>query len=147
MVKVLQEYHKSKTSDHGMQQTIELMAKDFNGLMFVNLVDFDANWGHRRNPQGYAQELELFDRNLANLLPLLKDTDLLVLTADHGNDPTFTGTDHTREEVPLLVYSPSLKGNNELAKRLTFADLGATITDIFKTTMTTHGSSFLDELE
>lgn len=141
------EYHKSKTSDHGMQQTIELMAKDFNGLMFVNLVDFDANWGHRRNPQGYAQELELFDRNLANLLPLLKDTDLLVLTADHGNDPTFTGTDHTREEVPLLVYSPSLKGNNELAKRLTFADLGATITDIFKTTMTTHGSSFLDELE
>ena len=141
------ESHKSQSSDHGMKQTIELMEKEFNGLMFVNLVDFDAKWGHRRNPQGYAAELELFDQNLGELLPLLKEDDLLVLTADHGNDPTFKGTDHTREEVPLIVYSPSLHGDNELVKRLTFADLGATITDNFQTTMTSYGTSFLDELE
>lgn len=138
---------KSESSDHGMKQTIELMKRDFKGLLFTNLVDFDAKWGHRRNPQGYAQELEIFDRNLAELLPLIKEDDLLVLTADHGNDPTFAGTDHTREEVPLLVYSPSLKSPMELDKRLTFADLGATITDNFNTTMTTYGKSFLDDLK
>ena len=88
--------YKSKSSVHGMEQTIELAQKDFHGLCFVNLVDFDALWGHRRNPQGYAEEIEKFDVNLGNLLPLLKDDDLLIITADHGNDPTYTGTDHTR---------------------------------------------------
>lgn len=141
------EAHKSQSSDHGMLQTIDLMSKEFNGLLFVNLVDFDAKWGHRRNPQGYAQELENFDRHLGTLLPMVQKDDLLVLVADHGNDPTFKGTDHTREEVPLLVYSPSLKGNHNLGLRQTFADLGATITDNFKTTMTDNGESFLDQLK
>ena len=106
--------YKSKSSVHGMEQTIELAQKDFHGLCFVNLVDFDALWGHRRNPQGYAEEIEKFDVNLGNLLPLLKDDDLLIITADHGNDPTYTGTDHTREKVPFLAYSPSMTGNGEL---------------------------------
>ena len=101
------ETHKSKSSVHGMEQTIELAEKDFTGLCFVNLVDFDALWGHRRNPQGYAEELEKFDKNLGVLLSKLKDDDLLILTADHGNDPTYIGTDHTREKVPFIAYSPS----------------------------------------
>ena len=100
--------YKSKSSVHGMEQTIELAQKDFHGLCFVNLVDFDALWGHRRNPQGYAEEIEKFDINLGKLLSLLKEDDLLIITADHGNDPTYTGTDHTREKVPFLAYSPSM---------------------------------------
>ena len=100
---------KSKSSVHGMEQTIETAGKDFTGLCFVNLVDFDALWGHRRNPEGYGKEIEKFDVNLGKLLEQLKDDDLLLITADHGNDPTYTGTDHTREQVPLLAYSPSMK--------------------------------------
>ena len=92
-----------------MEQTIETAGKEFTGLCFVNLVDFDALWGHRRNPEGYGKEIEKFDVNLGKLLEQLKDDDLLLITADHGNDPTYTGTDHTREQVPLLAYSPSMK--------------------------------------
>ncbi|MBQ5586326.1 MAG: phosphopentomutase, partial [Selenomonadaceae bacterium] len=91
------ESNKSKSSVHGMEQAIEIAGRDFNGLCFVNLVDFDAQWGHRRNVQGYAEELERFDVKLGQLLPLLRQDDLLILTADHGNDPTYRGTDHTRE--------------------------------------------------
>lgn len=94
------ESHKSKSSVHGMEQTIEIANKDFIGLCFVNLVDFDALWGHRRNPQGYAEEIEKFDKNLGVLLSKLREDDLLILTADHGNDPTYTGTDHTRDTCP-----------------------------------------------
>ena len=108
------EAYKSKSSVHGMEQTIELAKKDFHGLCFVNLVDFDALWGHRRNPAGYAAEIERFDVNLGKLLPLLTEDDLLIITADHGNDPTYTGTDHTREKVPFLAYSPAMKGRGEL---------------------------------
>ena len=103
------EAHKSKSSVHGMEQTIEIADRDFKGLCFVNLVDFDALWGHRRNPKGYAEELEKFDLNLGVLLGKLREDDLLIITADHGNDPTYTGTDHTRERVPFLAYSPSMK--------------------------------------
>lgn len=143
------ESNKSKSSVHGMEQTIELAGRDFTGLCFVNLVDFDAQWGHRRNVQGYAEELERFDVKLGQLLPLLRDDDLLILTADHGNDPTYKGTDHTMEDVPFLAYSPSMKGHGELPDCDTFAVIGATIADNFGVAMPegTIGISLLDRLD
>ena len=142
------EVNKSKSSVHGMEQTIEIAQKDFTGLCFVNLVDFDALWGHRRNPEGYAQELEKFDVKLGELLPLLREDDLLIITADHGNDPTHTGTDHTREKVPFIAYSPSMKENGQLPESDTFAIIGATIADNFGVDMPedTIGYSVLDKL-
>lgn len=139
---------KSKSSVHGMEQTIDAAKEDFHGLCFVNLVDFDALWGHRRNPDGYARELEKFDVNLGVLLDLLKEDDLLILTADHGNDPTYSGTDHTREKVPFLAYSPSLKGGGELPEEDTFAVIGATVADNFGVQMPEHtiGKSLLEKL-
>ncbi len=140
---------KSKSSVHGMEQTIEIADKDFTGLCFVNLVDFDALWGHRRNPVGYGQELERFDEKLGQLLGKLREDDLLIITADHGNDPTYKGTDHTKEKVPFLAYSPSMKGRGELPDRDTFAVIGATIADNFQVKMPegTIGTSILEELE
>lgn len=142
------ESNKSKSSVHGMEQTIEIAQKDFTGLCFVNLVDFDALWGHRRNPEGYAQELEKFDAKLGELLPLLREDDLLIITADHGNDPTHTGTDHTREKVPFIAYSPSMKENGQLPESDTFAIIGATIADNFGVDMPegTIGYSVLNKL-
>lgn len=142
------EAYKSKSSVHGMEQTIELAQKDFHGLCFVNLVDFDALWGHRRNPRGYAEEIERFDVNLGKLLPLMKEDDLLIITADHGNDPTYTGTDHTREKVPFLAYSPSMTGNGELPETDTFAVIGATVADNFGVKMPegTIGESLMEKL-
>ena len=139
---------KSKSSVHGMEQTIETAKEEFHGLCFVNLVDFDALWGHRRNPSGYAQEIEKFDQNLGILLELLKEEDLLIITADHGNDPTYTGTDHTREKVPFLAYSPSMKGFGCLPEADTFAAVGATVTDNFGVSMPegTIGTSYLEKL-
>lgn len=143
------ESHKSKSSVHGMEQTIEIAEKDFTGLCFVNLVDFDALWGHRRNVAGYAKEIEMFDEKLGELLPLLTEDDLLILTADHGNDPTYTGTDHTREKVPFLVYSPGFTGCGLLDETDTFAVVGATITENFCVEMPaeTIGYSILDKLK
>jgi phosphopentomutase len=145
----LTESNKSKSSVHGMEQTIEIAKRNFNGLCYVNLVDFDALWGHRRNVIGYAQELEKFDVKLGQLLELLKDDDLLIITADHGNDPTHTGTDHTREKVPFLAYSPSMKGGGKLDDSTTFSVVGATIVDNFDLKMPegTIGSSLLDKLK
>lgn len=142
------ESNKSKSSVHGMEQTIEIAKRDFQGLCFVNLVDFDALWGHRRNVQGYAKELEKFDEKLGELLPLLREDDLLIITADHGNDPTHTGTDHTREHVPFLAWSPSMKGRGRLADASSFAVIGATIADNFHVKMPegTIGASVLDQL-
>lgn len=142
------EAYKSKSSVHGMEQTLEIADKDFNGLCFVNLVDFDALWGHRRNPEGYGQELERFDVKLGELLPKLREDDLLFITADHGNDPTYKGTDHTKEMVPLLAYSPSMTGDGKLPDYDTFAVIGATIADNFKVPMPegTIGTSILKEL-
>ena len=142
------EANKSKSSVHGMEQTIEIAQRDFTGLCFVNLVDFDALWGHRRNPEGYAQELEKFDVKLGELLPLLREDDLLIITADHGNDPTYTGTDHTREKVPFIAYSPSMRENGQLPESDTFAIIGATIADNFGVDMPegTIGYSVLDKL-
>lgn len=139
---------KSKSSVHGMEQTIETAGRDFHGLCFVNLVDFDALWGHRRDPQGYAKEIERFDEKLGILLDTLREDDLLIITADHGNDPTYTGTDHTRERVPFLAYSPSMKGNGALVEGDTFAVIGATTADNFGVAMPggTIGSSVLNRL-
>ena len=143
------ESYKSKSSVHGMEQTIELADKEFTGLCFVNLVDFDALWGHRRNPAGYGQELERFDEKLGELLGKLKEDDLLIITADHGNDPTYKGTDHTREKVPFLAWSPSMKGGGALPDGDTFAVIGATIADNFIVDMPegTIGNSLLSLLQ
>lgn len=143
------ESNRSKSSVHGMEQTIEIAQRDFTGLCFVNLVDFDALWGHRRNVTGYAQELERFDVKLGELLEVLKEDDLLIITADHGNDPTYTGTDHTKEKVPFLAYSSSMKEPKKLKEASTFAIIGATITDNFGLSMPegTIGSSILEELK
>lgn len=141
--------YKSQSSVHGMEQTIDIAKTDFNGLCFVNLVDFDALWGHRRNPIGYGEEIEKFDLKLAELLPLLREDDLLILTADHGNDPTYTGTDHTREKVPFIAYSPSMTGFGPLPEQETYAVIGATIADNFNVAMpsNTIGSSLLPLLK
>ncbi len=145
----LTESNKSKSSVHGMEQTIEIAGRDFTGICFTNLVDFDALWGHRRNPVGYGEELERFDVKLGELLPLLKEDDLLILTADHGNDPTHTGTDHTRETVPAIYWSPSFEGSGKLPDADTFAVLGATVADNFEVEMPegTIGKSILDLLK
>lgn len=139
----------SNSSVHGMEQTIDIAKSDFNGLCFTNLVDFDALWGHRRNPVGYAQEIERFDVKLGELLKVLKEDDLLMITADHGNDPTYTGTDHTREQVPLIMYSPSMESDGKLDTEDTFAIIGATIAENFDVKMPegTIGHSILDKLK
>ena len=143
------ESNKSKSSVHGMDQTIEIAGRDFTGLCFVNLVDFDALWGHRRNVKGYAEELERFDVKLGEFLNVLQEDDLLIITADHGNDPTYTGTDHTREQVPFLAYSKSMEGSGKLADTDTFAVIGATVADNFNIAMpeNTIGTSLLGELK
>ena len=143
------ESNKSKSSVHGMEQTIEIAGRDFTGLCFVNLVDFDALWGHRRNVKGYAEELERFDVKLGELLGALREEDLLIITADHGNDPTYTGTDHTREQVPFIAYSPSMKGSGRLKDTDTFAVIGATVADNFNVQMpeNTIGTSLLEQLK
>lgn len=140
------EGNKIKSNHNGMEITTEIAKRDFNGLCFVNLVDFDALYGHRRNPEGYKRALEEFDTDLAVLMKELKDDDLLIITADHGNDPTWKGTDHTREYVPLLVYSKSI-GKGNLGTRKTFADIGATISDNFGVKLPNLGTSFLKDLK
>ena len=122
------------------------MQEDFNGFCFANLVDFDAKYGHRRNPEGFGKELMAFDQRLGRVLDEMRPNDLLMITADHGNDPCFRGTDHTRENVPLLVYSPTMNQSNQsLGVRKTFADLGATILDNFNVAAK-KGTSFYDEI-
>ncbi len=145
----LTESNKSKSSVHGMEQTIEIAKRDFEGLCYVNLVDFDALWGHRRDVEGYAREIEKFDVKLGEFLKLLKEDDLLILTADHGNDPTHTGTDHTREKVPFLAYSPSMQGFGKLEDSDSFAVIGATIADNFAVEMpeNTIGTSLLEKMK
>lgn len=122
---------RSKTSVHGMEQTIHMAQEDFHGFCFVNLVDFDALWGHRRQPVGYAREVEKFDEKLGILLETLREDDLLIVTADHGNDPTYKGSDHTREKVPFLAYSKKMQGNGPLPEMETFSIIGATIVENF----------------
>lgn len=140
-------YH-SDSSVHGMEQTIKICNEDFHGLCFTNLVDFDALWGHRRNVEGYGHEIEKFDQNLGVLLDKLREDDLLILTADHGNDPTYSGTDHTREYVPFIAYSKKMESGGELEDEDTFAVIGASVAENFGVSMPegTIGSSILEKL-
>ena len=145
---ITQTYH-SDSSVHGMQQTIEICKEDFHGLCFVNLVDFDALWGHRRNPEGYGREIEKFDSGLGTLMNELREDDLLILTADHGNDPTYTGTEHTREYVPFIAYSKEMKETGSIENQDTFAVIGASVAENFGVQMPegTIGRSILKELQ
>jgi phosphopentomutase len=130
----------------GMEKTIELTGKVERGLILVNLVEFDMLWGHRNDPQNFATALEAFDRQLGEFLSLLKGNDILFISADHGCDPTTTSTDHSREYVPILSYSPSLPPDIPLGIRSTFADVAATIAEIFDIPGTGNGDSFLSTL-
>lgn len=140
------EAYRSTSSIEGMKQTIDFTKKDFTGLCFTNLVDFDSLYGHRRDPIGYGKLLEEFDVLLSDLLKSLNKDDLLILTADHGNDPTHTGTDHTREHVPLIVYNELLKGGI-LQTGESFADIGATIAENFEIDAPKLGESFLKKIK
>lgn len=142
-------YQKTTSNEDGMNKTIATVESDFKGLLYVNLVDFDALWGHRRNPQGYKDELELFDRQLGELIPKLRTRDLLILTSDHGNDPTAPGTDHTREYTMQLYYSPQFVnvGTGLLPTSETFADIAATIADNFNIKAPSNGKSLLPLLK
>lgn len=137
---------RTKNNTDGMDKMNEVVRRDFHGMSFLNLVDFDANFGHRRDPIGYGEALEEFDRRLPEVLEALGEDDLLMITADHGNDPTFPGTDHTREFVPLLVYSPRFVEGQELPLRQTFADIAATVAENFNIKAPAFGTSFLRDL-
>ena len=138
---------RTKNNMDGMDKFAEVVRRDFRGISFLNLVDFDANFGHRRDPLGYGQALQEFDARLPEIIEAMSVDDLLIITADHGNDPTFHGTDHTREYVPLIVYSPRFNGGAELALRETFADIAATIAENFQVEAPPFGKSFLGDLE
>jgi phosphopentomutase len=140
----IREHVKSKDNDDGMQKTMQAMRKQPDGLIFVNLVDFDQLFGQRNDGNGYAQALEAFDRWLSGLQ--LQGGDLVVLTADHGCDPTTPSTDHSREYTPLLVYGPSVRAGVNLGRRETLADIGQTIADNFETDVIA-GTSFLEEIQ
>ncbi|MDT2841803.1 phosphopentomutase [Vagococcus lutrae] len=140
------DFVRTKSNMDGVDQLLNVMARDFEGLSFTNLVDFDALFGHRRDIKGYAQALEEFDARLPEIMEALKEDDLLLITADHGNDPSFEGTDHTREYVPLLAYSKKFKGQGALPQGY-FSDIAATIADNFEVSATENGQSFLQELK
>lgn len=137
---------RTKDNMDGVDKLIGTMGEEFTGLSFVNLVDFDAKFGHRRDPEGYGKALMEFDARLPEIVAGLRDNDLLIITADHGNDPTHHGTDHTREYVPLLVFHKGIQSGQSLGVRKTFADLGATIAENFAVEMPTIGTSFLEKL-
>jgi phosphopentomutase len=134
------------SDDHGMDVLEACLATTDRGLLFANLVDFDTQYGHRNDVAGYARNLERFDRRLADLLPRLQAEDLLVITADHGNDPTTPSTDHSREYVPLLVCGAAVRGGTNLGTRATFADLAQTLAELFGLPPLAHGTSFLKEM-
>ncbi len=139
---------RTKSNMDGMDKLVQVLDKPFEGMSFLNLVDFDALFGHRRDPEGYGLALQEFDARLPEVFENMQDDDLLIITADHGNDPTYRGTDHTREYVPLLVYSKRFKnGGEELPLRETFADLGATVAENFDVKMPEYGKSFLNDLK
>lgn len=138
---------KTKNNEHGMDETIKLLEKDFTGLCFVNLVDFDAVYGHRRDALGYAECVERFDKKINLFLEGLNEDDLVILSADHGNDPIHSGTDHTRENVPLIVYSKKSNNPVDLGIRETFSDIGCTIADNFNVQKPLIGKSFLNQIK
>lgn len=138
---------KTQNNMDGVDKLLEVLKEPSRGLTFINLVDFDSLYGHRRDPEGYRQALEDFDQRLPEILEVLRPADLLIITADHGNDPTYTGTDHTREYVPLFIWGPALSEPGlSLGVRKTFSDVGATIAENFGVQMPDHGISFLSQL-
>ncbi|RIW33576.1 phosphopentomutase [Bacillus salacetis] len=137
---------RTKHNMDGMDQMVKSFEKDFTGLSFLNLVDFDALFGHRRDPEGYGKALEEFDARLPEVFERMTEDDLLIITADHGNDPVHYGTDHTREYVPLLVYSKRMSVGKEIPVRKTFADIGATVADNFNVKLPKYGESFLNDI-
>lgn len=141
------ESNPTKSNLDGIHKTIDKLSQAFEGLLFTNLVDFDSLYGHRRDPEGYARALNEFDDWLPKLMERIGEEDLLILTADHGNDPVHHGTDHTREYVPLLVYNPAFQSAGSLGVRHTFADIAATIADNFNLTAVKNGTSFLNDLQ
>lgn len=143
---ITEEVHTDNNID-GMNKTIDLAKKDHKGLIFVNLVDFDAVYGHRRDPIGYGNAIVKFDEQLTDLMKEMNDDDLLMITADHGNDPTWTGTDHTREHVPLIIYSKTLMNPVNLGVLESYAVIGATIADNFNVENPGIGYSILNELK
>lgn len=132
----------TKSNMDGVDQTIEYMKKDNKGFIFTNLVDFDSKYGHRRNVKGYKEAIEEFDSRIPEVIDNLKDEDILILTADHGNDPTYKGTDHTREYIPVLVYGKNVKNGVNIGIRETFSDIGATVADILGAKLPSNGESF-----
>lgn len=131
---------------HGVDETIGYIKKENKGLIFTNLVDFDSKFGHRRNVNGYKEALEEFDRRIPEIIDSMKENDILIINADHGNDPTYKGTDHTREYIPLLVYGKNINKNVNLGIRDSFADIGATVTDILNVKMPKVGKSFKQDI-
>lgn len=137
---------KTTNNNDTMNKTIEIAKTDFNGLCFVNLLDFDSNYGHRRDPIGYGKAIKEFDLQLEELMKYLRSDDLLMISSDHGNDPTFKGTDHTREQVPLIIYSKELLKPKQLPEMESFAVIGATIADNFEVELPEIGNSILDKI-
>lgn len=137
---------KTTNNNDTMNKTIEIAKTDFNGLCFVNLVDFDSIYGHRRDPIGYGKAIKEFDLQLEELMKYLRPDDLLMISSDHGNDPTFKGTDHTREQVPLIIYSKELIKPKQLPEMDSFAVIGATIADNFEVELPEIGNSILDKI-
>ena len=136
----------TKDNAEGEAVLLDLMKRPGEGLVFANLVDFDTHYGHRNDPAGFARALEQFDTVLGELVGRLRGDEMIWVTADHGNDPTTPGTDHTREYTPLLIAGPGVRAGADLGTRSSFADLGATIADVFSVTMPRAGRSFLSEL-
>ena len=136
----------TKDNMHGVDETINYINKDNNGLIFTNLVDFDSKFGHRRNVEGYKEALEEFDARIPEIINAMKDEDILIINADHGNDPTYKGTDHTREYIPVLVYGKNIKENTNLGIRNSFSDIGATVADLLNVKMPKNGQSFKSEM-
>lgn len=132
----------TKSNMDGVDQTLNYLKDDFRGILFTNLVDFDAKYGHRRNVDGYREAIEAFDARLPELKAQMKPGDVLILLADHGNDPTYTGTDHTREYIPLLIYGDPVRPGVDIGTRKTFADVAATVSDLLGIEATPHGTSF-----
>ena len=137
----------TKDNMHGVDETINYINKENNGLIFTNLVDFDSKYGHRRNIEGYKEALEEFDTRIPQIIEALNEDDILIINADHGNDPTYKGTDHTREYIPLLVYGKNIKQGVNLGIRNSFADIGATVADILNVKLPKHGESFKNNIE
>ena len=136
----------TKSNMDGVDETLNYMRQDNKGLIYSNLVDFDSKYGHRRDPEGYKKALEEFDSRLPEIMANMREDDILIINADHGNDPTYRGTDHTREYIPVMIYGNKIKKGFNLGVKDTFADIGATVADILNVKLPKHGSSFKGDL-